>query len=158
VTLLANSALLSTRLRTLAADDVSPEGYLTSDRTERLQWLAFFNLLEPPDYNSTRMGLTTGPRLARREATHAMDLSRWSTRPCLVVIGTLSTAGENVMPAPVRVQTNGAERTPYCSGKTIVRWVYPLPPDPPQVIVESEEGQEGENAPAAPADEDGGGE
>ena len=39
-----------------------------------------------------------GAPVARREATHAFDLSRWSTRPCVVIIGVLrGEAGEDLV-------------------------------------------------------------
>ncbi|MBK7405402.1 MAG: hypothetical protein IPJ41_12410 [Phycisphaerales bacterium] len=104
------------------------------ERMKRLEWAAFFNLLDPPppDYKTSSTNFS-GPVRALREYTHGLDLSRWSTRPCLVVIATLETEGEASMPEPVRVATNGSERKPYENGTTIVRWVYPLAPAPPRV-------------------------
>ncbi|HZW08871.1 MAG TPA: hypothetical protein VFF69_03125, partial [Phycisphaerales bacterium] len=115
---------------------------------DRFEWLAFFNLFDGPNYLDTR-GSMEGPPLQRREATHALDLSRWATRPCLVVLATLRTAGEDSLPAPIQVSTNGGLRRPYCSGTTVVRWVYPLPPNPPEV--------QPETLPADATDPDAGG-
>ncbi len=135
------------KLTDLAKSGETTVGGSTSwARHERLEWLAFFNLMQPPDYQS-RLGSFEGPALGRREATHSLDLSRWSTRPCVVVLGTLRLSGQDAMPEPVRVWTNGTSRRPYCSGTTVVRWVYPLAPNPPDVVVETPE-DEGAALPA----------
>ncbi len=103
-----------------------------NSRADRFTWLAFFNLLGPP--TKTINTLFQSP-VARREVTHALDLSRWSTRPCLVVIGTLNIEGKESMPEPFGVATNGTTREPRITGTTIVRWVYPLPDNPPDVPI-----------------------
>ncbi len=100
-------------------------------RGQRLRWLAFFNLLGPPERNNNYQPAA----VARREATHGLDLSRWSTRPCVIIIGTLRLEGQDAAPVPMGVATNGTVRKPYYSGPTVVRWVYPLPDDPPEVPV-----------------------
>lgn len=107
------------------ADDQPAAG----GRIDRYQWLAFFNLFAPPE----RRGAFNQPPVARRDASHTLDLSRWATRPSLIVIGVLRVDGVGSMPIPVGVSTNGTERDAYASGLTIVRWVYPLPPAPPPV-------------------------
>ncbi len=105
---------------------------------ERLIWLSFFNLFSPPEYSSQGY---EGPVRARRYATHRLDLSRWATRPCVVVIGLLRTSGEDSTAMPLRVWTNGSKRRVYASGTTIVRWVYPLTPKPPRVRMPIAEGK-----------------
>lgn len=120
-----------------------------TDWKKRFEWAAFFNLLDPPEYR-TGGNNWEGPPLARREYTHGLDLSRWSTRPCLVVIGTLETQGEDSMPEPVRVATNGAERKVFASGTTVVRWVYPLTPEPPPVRLLDQGPASAEDGPAKP--------
>lgn len=97
---------------------------------ERLIWLSFFNLFSPPEYSSQGY---EGPVRARRLATHSLDMSRWATRPCVVVIGLLKTAGEDSTAMPLQVWTNGTQRRVHASGTTVVRWVYPLTPKPPRV-------------------------
>jgi len=57
---------------------------------------------------------------------HGLDLARWFTQPCLIVTG----RAETRLPAPVRV--DGAE--PPSAGQTMLRWVYPLPPSPPEPV------------------------
>ncbi|MDQ7013509.1 MAG: hypothetical protein Q9O74_06380 [Planctomycetota bacterium] len=133
ITLAAGNTSLASRI-----DNIDSNGWgednqpIASSRTRRYEWLAFFNLFGPPVPDSR---LLSQPPVARREATHALDLSRWSTRPCLVVIGILKTESADDMPVPIGVSTNGREREPTISGTTVVRWVYPLPARPPDVIV-----------------------
>lgn len=142
VTALARNASIADKLKPPSA---SPTGAVSGRLLERFQWLAFYNLTEPPDYAATR-GRMEGAPLALREASHGLDLSRWSTRPSVVVLATLSLEGENATPAPVRVATNGDPREPWSAGATVVRWVYPLPPDPPPVTadVPAAGGEQGE--------------
>ncbi|MFG0259381.1 MAG: hypothetical protein ACF8LK_03430, partial [Phycisphaerales bacterium JB041] len=127
----ATTTLLSSKLDSIVGsgrwtDDNLPD---PSDRLSRYEWLAFFDLFGPP---VSRVG-SFGAPVARREATHAFDLSRWSTRPCLVVIGVLRDEAGQDLPLPIGVSTNGREREPVVAGTTIVRWVYPLPADPPRI-------------------------
>lgn len=129
----ATTTLLSSKLDSIVgsgrwSDDNAPD---PGDRISRYEWLAFFDLFGPP---VARAG-TFGAPVARREATHAFDLSRWSTRPCVVVIGVLAGEAGQDLPLPVGVSTNGRQREPVVAGTTIVRWVYPLPADPPRVPI-----------------------
>ncbi|MBL8763835.1 MAG: hypothetical protein JNM07_06160 [Phycisphaerae bacterium] len=84
------------------------------DLAARLSAMTFFSLLEPPDYRDTR-----SDPLARRQATHGLDLSLWASQPCLIVLGHITDR-----PGPVPIRVDGAE----CEsrGRTFVRWVYPL--------------------------------
>lgn len=105
--------------RSVTALTAALEGALT--RTERaLDAITWFGSLSPPDWRRA-VGVTA----ARRSITHGLDLSRWMSQPCLIVIGQLP---ESAVPAPVLV--DGV--APPSNGRTLVRWVYPLPPDPPQ--------------------------
>lgn len=89
--------------------------------SDRMRALSFFGLLPPPDVQSPNNASTQ----ARRRLFHGLDLSRWSTQPCVIVMGTVS--GE---PSPVPVTVGG---TPMGGqGLTFYRWVYPLANDPPQ--------------------------
>jgi hypothetical protein len=139
VTMQALDTGVGKKLTALAESKSGTDGLPTgagAAQADRYEWLAFFNLLDAPNYLQSRGGME-GPPLQRRETTHQLDLSRWATRPCVVVLATLNTSGEDSLPAPVRVATNGSERRPYCSGTTIVRWVYPLAPNPPEVEVDA---------------------
>lgn len=96
---------------------------LAPRRAERLTMaraaaVSMFPLLEPPAWR-----LTNGTTLTvvRREHTQGMDLARWFTQPCIIVLGELKGAG------PVPLMVDG--RAVASDGRTIVRWVYPLEPN-----------------------------
>ena len=127
----ATSALLSTSLDDIVGSNRFNDDNLPSanNRIDRYEWLAFFDLFGPP---VPRTGGFGAP-VARREATHAFDMSRWSTRPCVVIIGVIQGDSAKDLPLPVGVSTNGRDREPVVSGTTVVRWVYPLPADPPRI-------------------------
>ncbi len=84
---------------------------------DRLRALTFFQVLEPPAYvkNNTR-----GGTLPKRWQSQGLDLSRWLTQPCIIVIGVLE---DSPMPMPMTI---GSGREFESQGKTLVRWVYPL--------------------------------
>jgi len=82
--------------------------------------VTWFGALTPPDYERT----VTATAI-RRVSTHGLDLAPRLTQPCLIVVGTLR---DSPLPLPLTVD---GERPPS-TGRTIVRWVYPLPPHPPR--------------------------
>jgi len=88
----------------------------------RLEALAWAPLLEPPDWKST--ALSRAPLLQRR-AGQRMDIARWFTQPCLIVVGQLEDQA-----AVVPLSVDG--RVPPSSGRAIIRWVYPLAGNPPE--------------------------
>jgi hypothetical protein len=94
-----------------------------TDMTRRLNALAFFSQLPPPDEDSSRP-------YAQRNATHGWDLSYWFTQPCIIVMGHLTTADANVTNTPVPIHVDGEPVTN--NGRTFVRWIYPLPDNPPE--------------------------
>jgi hypothetical protein len=107
----------------------------SADRVARA--VALLNLLEPYD---PRTGGSSAVVVARRDASHGYDLSRWITQPCVIIVGTIDKA---VCPVPVAVDG----REVPTRGKTVLRWVYPLPADPPRFAampVEEEEKKEAE--------------
>lgn len=65
---------------------------------------------------------------------HGWDLGRWFTQPSLIVTGVLEIdqddASENGMPTPVWID---GRKVP-ASGTTIVTWVYPFAPAPPEYL------------------------
>lgn len=88
---------------------------------DRFAALALFGLLPPPSLQGSEISV---PVVARRWSTHGLDLSRWLTQPCIMVIGHLEGSA-----SPVPMSVNGE---PLAStGRTVVRWVYPLAPNPP---------------------------
>ncbi len=102
--------------------------------TNYLTALAFLPMLEPPSFSSNAAFTSGGPTLARRRMTHGMDLSRWFTQPCLIIVGHLgdSTTAETC-PVPITVDGESpASLNRRITGRTVLRWVYPLPDRPPK--------------------------
>ena len=85
---------------------------------------SFYTQFGIPDDVKGNTGMSAG--VVRREATHAMDLGRWFTQPCIIVIGYLTDANVD---APISTYVDG--RAVPSRGTTVVRWVYPLPESPP---------------------------
>ncbi len=101
---------------------------------------SFYSLLETPNprLSSPRLNV-----IKRREG-HELDMSAWLTQPCLIVIGRLDDA-----PAPYRLTIDGREAPTL--GRTIVRWVYPLGSNAPEVaVLERTEREEAKDEPAEP--------
>ena len=92
---------------------------------DRLVGLSLFSVLPPPDVSPAMSGNI--PHL-RRSATHGVDLSRWVTQPCVMVIGHMANPLSSPSPVPITVD---GEVIPT-SGRTVVRWVYPLESNPPE--------------------------
>lgn len=89
---------------------------------ERLVALSLFGQLPPPDLESDAV-VGRAPILATRTEGHGWDLSRWFTQPCLIVLGHVVQSGDpEGGPVPVRVDG----RIPEASGRTLVRWIYPM--------------------------------
>ncbi len=121
--------------------------------SQRLTALGFFSQFEPPKYSET-FDLNRG-LVARRAETHGWDLGMWFTQPCVIIVGQLGT-DKAPSPSPIPMRIDGEPVTPV--GRTVVRWIYPLPENPPVYRAEqgaggggngSGEGGEG----AAPTDE-----
>lgn len=83
--------------------------------------ITWFSALEPPNWKKDLIPKT----IPHRVSAHSLDLGRWLTQPCLIVVGQLP---ESSIPAPITVDGE----TPPSSGRTIIRWVYPLAPNPPR--------------------------
>ncbi len=107
--------------------DRTDAGELENQFASRMLGLALFPLLAPPEPAVGSQAIET-VSLARRRAAHNYDLARWFTQPCLIIVGIVGTQDEpSTCPVPLLV--DGVE-VPL-SGKTVVRWVYPLPDNPP---------------------------
>ena len=107
----------------LSSPRFSNSGGASSDFERRRNALAALNMLPPPD-------LTAGGDImdaATRASTHGWDLGLWFTQPCIIILGTRD--GPNGVDSPVPLMVNG-EAVPN-TGRTVVRWIYPLPDDPP---------------------------
>ncbi|MEM1185424.1 MAG: hypothetical protein AAGI53_10550 [Planctomycetota bacterium] len=102
-------------------------GLAMGDIDDRMMAISLFNLLPPPDL---RADASSGrvPVLASRSEGHGWDLGRWFTQPCLIVVGHLIQQQDEAGP-PVPITVDG--RVPLASGRTVVRWIYPMPADPP---------------------------
>lgn len=108
---------------------------------QRLVALTLFHHLRPPDAPD---GTGTQPMAAvpQRRAMHGLDLSRWFTQPCVIVIGFTQGEGkEGKCPVPLFVSDAGGDPQELATkGMTMVRWVYPLPARPPDVIEADKQG------------------
>ena len=98
----------------------------------RLQAVSFFASLTPPPRGQSIQDM---PVAAVRTHTQGLDLSRWLTRPCLIIVGTVSATGRDG--SPVRIYVDGNTEPVPTDGTTLVRWVYPLDAAPPIVRVPS---------------------
>lgn len=131
-------------LRSLAGSAGHPDAFGAPARADprgladRMLALALFPMLEPPDF---RDRTRTQHAALQRRVSHTMDLGRWFTQPCLIVIGHLGSRSEP-RPSPVPVYVDG-ERV-RTEGRTVVRWVYPLPLRPPGFAAREEAGSPGE--------------
>ncbi len=88
----------------------------------RMQALAFLPQLPGPVSDSGQSA--SGMIVAQRAATHGMDVSRWCTQPCVIVLAELV-----AMPSPVPFFVEGEPLK--TEGSTWIQWVYPLPDRPP---------------------------
>lgn len=102
-------------------------GPRVEDRGRELS-AALFGQLEPPEYAERRTIGTSTRATMRRVLTHTWDLGEWFTQPCLIVIGMV-----NDEPSPVPLAVDGealdGKQLPS-TGRTVVRWIYPLPASP----------------------------
>jgi len=112
---------------------IGAEGLFSgADPAERYTALSFFDMFEVPALKELQGGGRPKPLAARRE-THGVDLSCWLTQPCVIVIGHLVQREAGDAPIPLRVDGQDVPSR----GRTIVRWVYPLSPQPPGYIEEN---------------------
>lgn len=63
----------------------------------------------------------------KRVLTHGWEASRWMTQPCVIILGELKKA-----PSPTPLFVDGKELK--TKGSTWVRWIYPLPGNPPSWV------------------------
>ncbi|MCL4220297.1 MAG: hypothetical protein KJZ65_02895 [Phycisphaerales bacterium] len=114
----------------LASENPGPAGGIRPDPrrlSERLKALALFPQLGPPTFND---GPGVRDKLARRDRTHGFDVGMWFTQPSVMVLGLVNQTGRDAAGVvPVRLD---GESVP-AEGTTLVMWVYPLDPSPPEV-------------------------
>lgn len=97
-----------------------PGGLEARSAPERLSILAWHAMLEPPDW---RRNPTETKLLIQRRESHGLDLGKWFTQPCLIIVGQIADG-----PSPTPIFVDG--RAAASSGRTVVRWIYPLPAAP----------------------------
>ncbi len=97
----------------------------------RLLGATFYPLLDPPDMTEDRTVGMKAQKLVQRRFAHGLDMAQWFTQPCVIVIGHLDPKTAGACPAPLFVNTGGGFREVKTEGWTVVRWVYPLPANPP---------------------------
>lgn len=121
----------------------------SSSLENELDALTFFHLLPPPEFDTGTMNLS-GVLAAQRRSTHGLDLSRWTTQPCVIVSGYIGDESRrSESPVPLFVDAEPVKTR----GRTLVRWVYPLPANPPSVIdVKEQKGRPRPKSQTDPAD------
>jgi hypothetical protein len=99
---------------------------------QRLDMLQLYDMLQPPAYLQAPDQRDAGWRgdavRVERDLGRGLDLSRWFSTPCLIVIGTLADDGTGSVGMPIPFTIDGAE--PAADGTTVVRVVFPLPSAP----------------------------
>ena len=93
--------------------------------SQQMLAMSFMHLLPPVDRANLGIGSV---RPAQRRITHGLDLSRWTTQPCLIIMGTVELPLGRQSPVPLYLD---GESLPT-RGLVMVRWIYPLPADPPE--------------------------
>ncbi|HVZ93853.1 MAG TPA: hypothetical protein VG797_05030 [Phycisphaerales bacterium] len=84
----------------------------------------FFPLLPQPDYTREQiLGLNAVNGIPQRRLVHTLDLAKWTTESCLIITGTLDDS-----PSPVPIMVD--DQMCPSQGRTLVRWIYPLTPNP----------------------------
>lgn len=139
VTASNDNSTLASRLmeRLLGSQSTSTiQGAARSDPgrvVDRLTALSLFSQLDPP--KASRNETSSFPA-ANRAGAQGLDLGKWFTQPCVIVIGAIGTTNEPA-DAPTPIFVDG-QRVPTL-GRTLVRWVYPLPDDPPSMSPPADE-------------------
>jgi hypothetical protein len=129
------------RLRGLDATGILPAN-LSERAVEDM--IALYGSLEQPDPNRFATMMEQSPAVPRRRSLHTMDLSEWLTQPCLIILGAVDGA-----PTPIPLSVGGSPldgKARPCTGRTAIRWIYPLPARPHRV----EQAAATSSSPAAP--------
>jgi hypothetical protein len=113
-----------------------------------LRALTFIHHLPPIEENQSE-SLMNRRVIAHRQITHGMDLSRWFTQPCVIVLGMVE---RSATPVPVTIDGESL-RT---EGQTFVRWVYPFAGSPPKLgSAENQRGRRKSDVSQTQTDKDG---
>lgn len=134
----SGSALASEYLSRLLGSQ-STSGFQGATRSnpgqviDHLTALSLMSQLAPP--KRERTDVSSFPA-ANRAGAQGLDLGKWFTQPCVIIIGAIGTSNEPAdTPTPIFVD---GQRVPAL-GRTLVRWVYPMPDDPPSMSPPSDE-------------------
>jgi len=98
---------------------------VTSGSVADYSLINFMNVIGQPEYAREDFNQSVHA-LVSRQMTHTMDISKWLTQPCIIITGHVEDA-----PCPVPFQLDG--RTVPSTGRTIVRWMFPLDGEPLRV-------------------------
>lgn len=104
-------------------------GLDASKRTDALNMISYYPMLEPPDWEKSGVNISSRAIISRRSA-HGLDLGKWFTQPCLIITGSVM---DSAMPTPLRLVNGERARPVPSTGRTVVRWVYPLDASPLRV-------------------------
>lgn len=106
------------------------ESRFTRNWTDAVAAFSLYNQLGIPEDARGSSGQSVA--VLRREATHGLDLGRWFTQPCIIVIARLDQSDRPDSGAPVGLfhDDNPIDR----AGSTVVRWIYPLASQPPSTL------------------------
>jgi hypothetical protein len=77
--------------------------------------------------------------VALRRHTHGLDLGRWFTQPCVMVVGVMEIAEGDEPAFALSLGEGDGWRELAQEGRVVVRWVYPLAPSPPEPLAGDDE-------------------
>ena len=114
---------------------IDPGGALRGNA--RLEMLQLYAMLQPPAYlidGRTPAAAWRGDAVrVERDFARQVDLSRWCSQPCLIVIGRIVDEGTvQGLGMPIPFTIGGDE--PKADGTTFVRVVFPLPTVPAAMV------------------------
>lgn len=125
---LPSLAKLLSDLRPEPGMSYDPADYLRQETlSDQMAALSLFHIMPPPQEDTQANYVYAG----QRYYTHGMDLSHWLSHPCVMILGQLGDTGDGGVEAPIAMTVDG-EVAPS-NGITFVRWIYPLPSNPPRI-------------------------
>ena len=89
--------------------------YTDTQIAKNISLLSFYSMMPSPDFR--RMGYENTPARYTRELGRQMDISKWTSQKCLIVMGILK---DCPLPLPMVVDGDVIES----KGWTVVRWVH----------------------------------
>ncbi|TVQ77694.1 MAG: hypothetical protein EA380_07080 [Phycisphaeraceae bacterium] len=107
----------------------APPAQRARDITRDMARIALLPVLEPPAWGRVALQSAGQPLRAgvNRRETHGLDLGKWFTQPCLIIVGHVNT---DACPTPVLSVRADREQEIPANGRTVVRWIYPMTPRP----------------------------